>query len=100
MKKEISVQDNQVIVRLSDSIYVEEASTLRDSVLSYIDKGYSNFLLDLTNLRYIDSSGLGVLIAIQKRTAQQNGTLVIKGLNGAVKELFELTRLTQVFDIQ
>ena len=57
-------------------------------------------LLDLEKVDYIDSSGLGVLVAINKRTLQNRGKLIIKGINGLVKELFELTRLTKVFEIQ
>ena len=60
----------------------------------------NNFLLDLEKVDYIDSSGLGVLVAINKRTLQNRGKLIIKGINGLVKELFELTRLTKVFEIQ
>lgn len=100
MIQEITVIDNQVQVNLSGSIYVEEAAQLRESLIGYIEKGHKTFVVDLGNVDYIDSSGLGTLVAIQKRALQNGGSVIIKNLKGLVKDLFELTRLTKVFEIQ
>ncbi len=100
MHSEYTNNGSQVIVKLSGSIYVEDAAKLRENLLNHIEQGHNNFLLDLEKVDYIDSSGLGVLVAINKRTLQNRGKLIIKGINGLVKELFELTRLTKVFEIQ
>jgi anti-sigma B factor antagonist len=98
--QEITVTDTNVLVSLSGSIYVEEAAQIRESLIGYIEKGHKKFLIDLGDVDYIDSSGLGTLVAIQKRALQNGGSVVIKGLKGLVKDLFELTRLTKVFEIQ
>ena len=79
---------------------MEEAVQLRAGLIGYIDKGYKTFILDLSGVDYINSSGLGTLVAIQKRALQNGGSVIIKGINGLVKDLFELTRLTKVFEIQ
>ncbi len=100
MIQEITVTDNHVVVNLSGSIYVEEASQIRESLIGYIEKGHKTFVVDLGNVDYIDSSGLGTLVAIQKRALQNGGSVIIKNLKGLVKDLFELTRLTKVFEIQ
>ena len=100
MIQEITVTDTNVLVSLSGSIYVEEAAQIRESLIGYIEKGHKTFLIDLGEVDYIDSSGLGTLVAIQKRALQNGGSVVIKGLKGLVKDLFELTRLTKVFEIQ
>ncbi len=100
MIQEITVTDSNVLVSLSGSIYVEEAAQIRESLIGYIEKGHKTFLIDLGEVDYIDSSGLGTLVAIQKRALQNGGSVVIKGLKGLVKDLFELTRLTKVFEIQ
>ena len=100
MIQEITVTDNHVIVNLSGSIYVEEAAQIRKSLIGYIEKGHKTFVVDLGNVDYIDSSGLGTLVAIQKRALQNGGSVIIKNLKGLVKDLFELTRLTKVFEIQ
>ena len=100
MIQEITVTDNHVVVNLSGSIYVEEAAQIRESLIGYIEKGHKTFVVDLGNADYIDSSGLGTLVAIQKRALQNGGSVIIKNLKGLVKDLFELTRLTKVFEIQ
>ena len=99
MIQEITVTDNHVVVNLSGSIYVEEAAQIRESLIGYIEKGHKTFVVDLGNVDYIDSSGLGTLVAIQKRALQNGGSVIIKNLKGLVKDLFELTRLTKVFEI-
>jgi len=100
MRQEINILGNQVQVNLFGSLYVEEASILRKNLLCHIDKGYKDFLVNLAGLDYIDSSGLGVLVGIQKRAVERGGGIVISGLKGTVKDLFELTRLTKVFEVR
>ena len=68
--------------------------------LDILIKGHKTFIIDLGGVDYIDSSGLGTLVAIHKRALQNGGSVVIKGLHGLVKDLFELTRLDKVFEIQ
>ncbi|HWR41623.1 STAS domain-containing protein [Sporomusa sp.] len=99
MLQEFTVVNNEVHVTLSGSIYVEEATAIREKLIEYIDKGFRQFVITMQNVDYIDSSGLGVLVAVQKRAVQNGGGVAIKGIRGIVKELFELTRLTKVFEI-
>jgi len=99
MTFQINAQTDQVFVTLSKEVYVEQASSIREALLPYLEKGHKNFTLDVSGLSYIDSSGLGVLIGIQKRAITNGGKVIIKGLKGQVKELFELTRLTKIFEI-
>lgn len=100
MIQKISIAENYVSVDLSGSIYVEDAVQLRESMLVYISRGHMDFVVNVGAVDYIDSSGLGTLVAIQKRVLQNGGSVVIKDLQGLVKELFELTRLNKVFEIQ
>ncbi|MDU2065354.1 MAG: STAS domain-containing protein [Sporomusaceae bacterium] len=99
MVQNVTVVNNEVQVSLSGKIYVEEAATLRQNLIDYIEKGHKDFVINMAQVDYIDSSGLGVLVAIQKRALQNGGGVVIKDLQGIVKELFELTRLTKVFTV-
>ena len=100
MTQEITVAENQVLVKLSGSIYVEEAAQVRESLIGYIENGHKTFIVDLGEVDYIDSSGLGTLVAIHKRALQHGGSVIIKGLHGLVKDLFVLTRLDKVFELQ
>lgn len=99
MDPQIFIDGTNVNVRLTGEVYVQEATILREQLIQQVEKGLKRFVIDLSGVNYIDSSGLGVLVAIQKRAVQNGGSVTIKGLKGNVKELFELTRLTKVFTI-
>ncbi len=84
---------------LSGSIYLEDAAVLLENLLGFIDRGHATFFIDLSEVDYIDSSGLGTLITIQKRARKNEGSVTIQGLNGLVKELFTLTRVDKFFNL-
>ena len=100
MRQEIYVEDEKVMVNLYGSLFMEEAALLRQKLLLQLEKGYNRFVVNLSGVDYIDSSGLGVLVAVHKRALQNGGTVILIGMQGTVKELFELTRLDKVFDIR
>ena len=56
-------------------------------------------MLDLSHVDYINSTGLGMLVSIQKQARKCGGSIQFKGIQGLVKEVFELTRLINVFEI-
>lgn len=100
MEISTSVNNGQVTVNLSGRMYVEEATILREKLLCLMEAGNKYFVIKLAHVDYIDSSGLGVLVAIQKRALQMKGGVTISGATGIVKELFELTRLNKIFEMQ
>ena len=100
MISQIQIVNNQLQVTLQGSIYAEDAATLRKTLLGYVEKGHYSFLIDFSAVDYIDSSGLGTLVAIQHRALRHGGGVAITGLTGLVKAQFELTRLTRVFEMQ
>jgi anti-sigma B factor antagonist len=100
MIQEFTDAKDHILVTLSGRIYAGEAARLRASMLDCIEKGRSTFIVDLSGVDYIDSAGLGTLVAIQNRALKKDGRVIIKGIHGVVKDLFELTRLNFVFEIQ
>jgi anti-sigma B factor antagonist len=61
--------------------------------------GSQNLLVDLKDVRFIDSSGLGALVSGFKNATTSQGNLRLAALQPQVKSMFELTRLHRVFDI-
>lgn len=100
MLQEIQMTGNQVIVKLGGSMYASDAAVLRDAIQDLIKKGNKSFLFDLSIVDYMDSTGLGLFIFIEEELKAQHGVIVLKGLSGRVKTLFERTRLYDVFSIQ
>lgn len=100
MKHSIKVQGNQALIFLTDKIYVHDASVLREEVLEVIEHGVTDIKIDLSGLTYIDSSGLGTLVKINKTAKERNGKLVLTGARGLPEELLKRTRLDKVFTIE
>ncbi|MHC1759978.1 MAG: STAS domain-containing protein [Negativicutes bacterium] len=96
----VTVTPKQIQVVLSGSIYAVEAKTIRESLAEYIDSGRQAISIDLSQIDYIDGNGIQALVFIHKRVMEKNGHLEIKGLQGNIKELFELVQLNKVLDIQ
>lgn len=72
------------------------ASELKQRLLELIASGHPRIALDLSEVEFLDSSGLGAIIAALKQLDGQ-GDLVIVGAKPAVKNLFRLTRMDKVF---
>lgn len=100
MKHSIKVSGNHATIFLNDKIYVGDASLLRDDLLEIIDQGVVDLKMDLSGLTYIDSSGLGTLVTINKRAKEKNGRLVLTCAQGLPLELIKRTRLDKVFIIE
>ena len=100
MHFKITENDGRVIVKLCGDLYVKSVAELREEILQRIEQGKLCFTFDMSELQYIDSAGLGVMITFQKRVLPQGGGLTVRGLHGVVKELFEQTRLDKVFIIE
>jgi anti-anti-sigma factor len=64
-----------------------------------LDRGVHRMVLDLEKVRFIDSAGLGELVAWKKRALQLGGDVRLMRPRGRVHDLFELTALTRVFQI-
>ena len=74
------------------------AQEMKKELLKKIDNGIRRIGLDLSNVSFVDSSGLGALVAVLKNIGP-GGSLRLWGLTPEVKSVFELTQLYKVFDI-
>jgi anti-sigma B factor antagonist len=89
-----------VIIRVKeDRLDAHNANDLKSELLRYFDKGNKDILIDLQDVRFIDSSGLGALVSGFKNAITHQGSLKLSSLQPQVRSMFELTRLHRVFDI-
>jgi anti-sigma B factor antagonist len=92
--------DGVTILDLNGRITLGEGSVqLRDSVRGLISKGQKNILLNLGDVNYIDSSGLGELVSAFTTAKNQGANVKLLGLTKKVKDVLQLTKLYTVFDI-
>lgn len=100
MIKELTTQGDHVVVSLYDELTVTDAADLREQLYHKIEEGCAKFIIDMERLSFIDSAGLGILVAVHKRTKERGGQLKIRHAKGPVYKVFEMTRLTTVFDFE
>src|SRR5687767_111621 len=92
-------QGDTVTVRVEDQLIVGNRQELKQMVLDEVERGERSFRIDFSRTGYIDSSGLGVLVALSKKIREQGGELRLVHLNDDLKTLFELTKLDTLFQI-
>ena len=72
---------------------------LKNEMQKLFEEGNKSILVDLKDVRFIDSSGLGALVSGFKNAISHQGNLKLSSLQPQVKSMFELTRLHRVFEI-
>jgi anti-sigma B factor antagonist len=87
----VGVREERLDAHNSDELKIE--------INRLFESGTKELLVDLKEVRFIDSSGLGVLVSGYKNAATHQGSIKLCSLQTQVKSMFELTRLHRVFDI-
>ena len=93
--------DGVTIVDCSGRITLGEGSViLRDTVRDLLSKGNKKIVLNLADVNYIDSSGIGELVSAFTTTKNQGGELKLLNLTKKVNDLLQITKLYTVFDVK
>jgi anti-sigma B factor antagonist len=91
---------NVVVLNLQGDIRLGESNVELHNILrALVEKGERRILLNLADVTYIDSSGLGELVAGFSTLQKNGGELKILKLAGRVRELMVITKLLTVFDV-
>ncbi len=77
----------------------EGSSAFRDTVRDLVAKGNKRVLVNLAEVSYIDSSGIGELVSAFTTVANQGGTLKLLNLGKRVQDLLQITKLYTVFEV-
>lgn len=87
------------VVDLSGKITIGEGDVvLRERVTELLDSGKKHILLNLEKVSYMDSAGIGELVACYKRAKEKEGTVKLLNPSGKVYDLLQLTKLEEVFE--
>jgi anti-sigma B factor antagonist len=99
MKLDITEIDGDLLVRvLDDRIDAAAAVQFRDAMRSATEAGHQRVVLDLSRVTFVDSSGLGAIIAAMKHMGNDR-TLELASLQPAVSKVFRLTRLDEIVKV-
>ncbi|NOR71020.1 MAG: anti-sigma factor antagonist [Methylomarinum sp.] len=82
-----------------ERIDAHNSADLKDYILRMIEQGEINIIVQLEQVRFIDSSGLGALLSGFKHAEAKSGKLSLSNVQKQVLSMFELTRLNRVFEI-
>jgi len=101
MKASTRQQQDVSIVDLSGQIKLGEGSSvLRDTVKDLVGKGRKKILLNLADINYIDSSGVGELVSAFTSVRNEGGELKLLHLTKKVHDILQITKLYTVFDVR
>ncbi len=92
-------EEDTHVVELGGEIDVYTSPKVKDAITELIDQGHYNLIINLEKVRYIDSTGLGVLIGGLKRVREHGGTVNLVCTNPQIKKIFDITGLVKIFGI-
>jgi len=87
-----------IISVLVERATLSDADEFKKIVNARIDEGYVNLIIDLSKVEYLDSTFLGNLVGLLKRSVRVDGDLKLVGFKPNVRSMFELTRMFRVFE--
>ena len=84
------------VIHVVGEVDMATGPQLRQEIVRQVSEGNSHIVIDLENVDFIDSTGLGILVGGVKRTKSNGGDLRCSGLSDNLKEVFNLTGLDSV----
>ena len=90
-------QNGTSLLSLTGEVDVANAPDVKQAAVALSATGNTRFVVDLSGVTYMDSSGLGTLVGILKRLKESGGKMAIAGASPQVRRLFDITGLNQVF---
>ena len=87
-------------VHLYGEVDIYNADSMKSELHALIDEKKADVVLDCTSLKYIDSTGLGVLVSTLKKVKEADKQISIVALRPYIAKIFTLTGLDKVFSIE
>ncbi|MDD5033576.1 MAG: STAS domain-containing protein [Methylococcaceae bacterium] len=92
-------KDDATLLRFQEErLDAHNSQELKDYLVQLLENGAKALILDLSEVRFVDSSGLGALLSGYKNAGLRDSRFALAGLQTRVQSMFELTRLHKVFE--
>lgn len=92
--------NNNWLIAVSGEIDIFNSDEFKKTILVLLEEKPLNLEFDCENLTYIDSTGLGSLIAVLKKVKSYDGEISLKNVKPSLSKLFKITNLDKVFKIE
>jgi anti-sigma B factor antagonist len=93
------IGDVSVVALKGRIVLGEESSSLRERLKNLVEDGKKKIVLNMANVTYIDSAGLGTLVAAQVNAKKKGTALLLSDLGNKFHEVLQVTRLLTVFNV-
>ncbi|MFD1415161.1 STAS domain-containing protein [Oceanobacillus jeddahense] len=102
MNLSVNVQEesNVTVLEVSGEIDAYTAPELKESLMPLIKESDNEVEVDLENVQYMDSTGLGVFVSALKASKESGSHFSVKNVQGRVYRIFEITGLDEIIDIK
>ncbi len=99
MSMKVKESYNAVVIEMKGKLIGGPLSSeFSNALYSHMDKGEKNVVVDLGNVTYVNSSGLGILISGLTSMKKNGGDLKLANINSKVEGLLSITKLNQIFE--
>jgi anti-sigma B factor antagonist len=96
---QVDEHDGWALARVFGDVDIATAPRLREQLIALVTKGRTRLVVDLDGVGFLDSTGLGVIISVLKRTRTHGGDLRLVGNQDNLKSLFQLTGLDRTLPL-
>jgi anti-sigma B factor antagonist len=87
------------LLHVQGELDIYTAPRLKEAVLTALEGGAESLAIDLSEVEFLDSTGLQVLMSAKKRTAERGGDVYLLGVGGQIRRVFTLLSLDRIFKI-
>jgi anti-sigma B factor antagonist len=96
----IGRHDSTAILAVTGEVDTFTSSGLRDALNEAIDSGAVQIILDVSDMEFIDSTGLGVLVGALKRVRERDGSMTLRKPRQSAMQVLSIVGLTSHFEIE
>ncbi len=100
LRIEVADTTSPTTVVLTGEIDVSTSNRVREALIAISNSGETSVVVDMTNVTFMDSTGLAALVGPLKRFRSLNGQIVLRSPSKGVLKVLEITGLTRVFTIE
>lgn len=100
MEVKITKDPEMTIISISGRLDTNTSPEFEKALEPVLSSDISHIIVDCNNLTYVSSSGLRLFLILQKNISVKKGSLSLRGLNPAIKEVFNITGFAAIFKIE
>ena len=88
------------IMKFEGEIVFENSNQLKEAAKNKLrETEYKNLIMDMKDVTFIDSSGIGFILSLLKFLREREGNLVIANVNDKIRKSFEITKISQIIEV-